>query len=98
MDEEILIVITRMCFREAITCARAGIVWTRRGDDSDPGIQQDWNRKSQAFGKDMKTSQKHCNGSILYDWTDRSKQDWTGQILANNTKLLDQQNEKIEGS
>ena len=44
MDEEILIVITRMCFREAITCARAGIVWTRRGGDLDLGIQQDWNK------------------------------------------------------
>ena len=31
-------------FTEAITCARAGIVWTRRGDDLDLGIQQDWNR------------------------------------------------------
>ena len=48
---EMLIVITRMCFRETITCARAGIVWTRRGGDSDLGIQQDWNKKSQSFEK-----------------------------------------------
>ena len=63
----------------------------------DLGIQQDWNRKSQSFGNDKKTSQKHCTGYILYDRTDRSQHHWTGQIQANNTKLFDQQNEKITG-